>query len=298
MSVLSCVYVVFIWCVAVSYSLSVRDFISNLKLTPLKLDETKGMDFEFVEDDVVFKGHYPFFPVFPASLMVEFSYGIIDLIQECHAYKFLNKSAFYKGFSPGDLVSINIYKNGKGQLIFEYNLQGELATKLVFEKHHQNLKKLDSVVIESDNISYQDSYCHLPQRFPLLVVDKVYANKEHGSAIKNISYGDLYYQNAYGDLTQQEMAFSRGALIEGLEQSAVLLLAEHWDVVDTRRPIVVCAIDKCQFFSQVYPGDVVKYFSSISYISDDTAFISGYAVANGERIMDVGKLIVIRKEAI
>ncbi len=256
--------------------------------------------FVFLENDIVFKGHYPFYPVFPASLIVELSYKLISESLNINPVQLkgfkVKKSAFYIGFSVGDIVDIELsfsQKNTDLEILFYKD--GDLGTRLVFA---QGVHEPSSVAIKEINPEkYSPAHTHLPQRFPLLVVDRVYADKEMGSALKYISYSDHCYQHtSCNEIAESKLAYPLGGVIEGLEQSAVMLLAEHWDVVSQENPIVVCSIDGVEYYQDAFPGEVIRYTSVIDYISDNTAFLSGWAASEGRQLLKIDKLIVVRKE--
>ena len=171
------------------------------------------------------------------------------------------------------------------------------ATETVAKiKFRTDVNDIDYEVCTINTTDGVAALAHLPQRYPLLVIDRVFPqpNNELACALKYVSYSDYCYRDtSTNDINQQQLAYPIGGLVEGIEHSATLLLEQHWPITDSNKVIVIGGLSGIRFAGTAYPGDVIFYHSNLYYLSENNAIISGCAVVNGQIIMVINKIFVV-----
>ena len=268
--------------------------------------------YEFSPEDPVFLGHYPNHPILPASLLIDVcceqicSYLLIDDISLLSLT--VDKASFYQGVTPGDNIQFDFsidgcVKDGIDRINVVIKLNEELITAIYFK----NNKVSDASDLDRDSVNYDESTLksrpaidYLPQRFPLLVVDRILDNEDSQccKAIKYVSYSDYCYRDtSHVDLADRDLAYPHGGVIEGIEQSAGLLLAMHWKLSDEGVVVVIGGVSGVRFYRNAYPGDVIKFHSVLDYLSDTYAILSGAAMVDDDVLLTIDKIFVVKQEA-
>jgi 3-hydroxyacyl-[acyl-carrier-protein] dehydratase len=142
----------------------------------------------------------------------------------------------------------------------------------------------------------------LPQRYPLLLVDRVVALDPGRSiqTLKAVTATEPCYAGLPDDAPAGWYAYPESLLIESLGQSAALL----W--LHGRRAAVEAAVEADQvllfvsardyrFDGRAYPGDVLRHEVRLESVVADTAFASGETWVGDRRIAGVGTLIAARR---
>ncbi len=259
------------------------------------------MDCYFSNEDIAFKGHYPGNPILPASLIIEFCCRQIQIhlsVEQFFTTELsVSRADFFKAIKPDQEVLFSFSFNQlqpdcRTVEVLVSNVT-EVISKIKFCTTEQKINYEISRNNTTDGLPALD---HLPQRYPLLVVDRVFPqlNNEQACAVKYVSYGDYCYRNTskYG-LSQQQLSYPIGGIVEGLEQSATLLLEQHWPLTDSDKVIVIGGISGIQFAGTAYPGDAIYYYSNLYYLSENNAIISGCAMVNERIIMVIDKIFVV-----
>ncbi len=101
-------------------------------------------------------------------------------------------------------------------------------------------------------ISAEEILSILPHRFPFLLVDRVLeVGEERVRAIKNVSWGEPYFQGHFPG-----MPVMPGVLqVEALAQAGGVLAAKTSDFDPATHVVFFMAIDNVKFRRQVTPGD-------------------------------------------
>ncbi len=283
----------------------------DLSLFSYKNDKVLGDDFscciEFQENDPVFSGHYPNYPILPASLIIDICCQILNMMQsDACAYKnyFIKKSRFLKRIKPKDKVLFKtMASSGIGNKSKAINIhlfsKEEQCARIHFVLYDGKLLKTKETTARPLEMGHSmPAHEHLPQRFPLLVVDQVsvHLNKKMSSGTKLVSYGDYCYRNTQRRrIKKEEFVYPAGGVIEGIEQSAVLLLAEHWPMSSGEIVFTVGGINGIHIHREPYPGDIIRYYSKLEYISESNAILSGVAQIDDGLVMTIDKIFVAMK---
>jgi 3-hydroxymyristoyl/3-hydroxydecanoyl-(acyl carrier protein) dehydratase len=265
----------------------------------------------FTHDDPVFMGHYPGYPIYPASLVVDICCEKICKYLLVDDFKKLGlsvlKANFYQGIRPGNKVLFEFcFTDSREKQISQINVElkvdNKVITSILFRKKltkRIDIKKLcmnydESVVKSWPAIDY------LPQRFPLLMVDRILDNEDMQTckAVKYVSYNDYCYRDTCrSNLAFKDFSYPHGAVIEGIEQSAGLLLAMHWNYASDANVIVIGKVSGISFYRNAYPGDVIKFHSVLNYLSESYAILSGSAIVSDHILLTVDKIFVVKQEA-
>lgn len=141
----------------------------------------------------------------------------------------------------------------------------------------------------------------LPQRYPLLLVDRV-LDLEPGRSIRTIK-AITGTEPCYAALPEgaavAQYAYPCSLMIESFGQSAALL----W--LDGNPPVEPAGADEhvlmfagardYRFEASAYPGDVLRHEVRLESVLADTAFASGETWVGDRRIATVGTLIATRR---
>ena len=105
---------------------------------------------------------------------------------------------------------------------------------------------------EVDGLAPMDILASLPHRFPFLMVDKVVSvTDEKIVAIKNVSFGEPYFQGHFPG-----MPVMPGVLqVEAMAQAGGLLAASTSDFDPEKQVVFFMSIDGVKFRKPVVPGD-------------------------------------------
>jgi 3-hydroxymyristoyl/3-hydroxydecanoyl-(acyl carrier protein) dehydratase len=253
----------------------------------------------FTSCDTVFTGHYPNFPIYPASFLIDYcckevcNYFTAEQFNELEL--FVSRSSFFYAIKPNDSINFEFYIQTNGDISVVANNEGNKVLSILFKKYRGDFQFPD-VFVDVTSTDLAPAIDYLPQRYPLLVIDLIDNSdrKDVGFAIKYISYGDYSYSGLNTtNYEKHEIAYPYGAVIEGIEQSAALLLSHNWQVVNVNNVIVIGGLNGIVFFGHAYPGDVIHFYSSIIYQSDANVILTGVAMVDDRIILAIDKIFVL-----
>lgn len=137
----------------------------------------------------------------------------------------------------------------------------------------------------------------LPQRYPLLLVDRVVRMDPGRSieTIKAVTVSDPCYSGVPAGAPLDAYAYPVSLLIESFGQSAALLwLGEDAGRADGSVLLFVGARDY-EVDGQAFPGDVVRHVVRLERVVAETAFAAGESWVGSSRIARVGSLMATRR---
>lgn len=139
-------------------------------------------------------------------------------------------------------------------------------------------------------IKFEEIRKLIPQKFPLLMVDRVISLEKGKSivAIKNISGNEIHFLGHFPDTA----VFPGALILEGMAQTAIILFRKSRDVEpnppDDPDLLFFFGAASARFFHPVVPGDqlrievkVVKAYSTGGMV-EAVATVDGKTVAKGE----------------
>lgn len=136
----------------------------------------------------------------------------------------------------------------------------------------------------------------LPQRFPLLLVDRVVAVRPDGIvAEKAVTAAEWCYTDLDGAAPAAAYAYPTALLLESFGQAAALAwFLRAADAAPGRRsgllPLFVGVRD-LRLSGAAHPGDVLRHEVRLDKVVDGAAVASGTVTAGGRRIAVVGELL-------
>lgn len=138
----------------------------------------------------------------------------------------------------------------------------------------------------------------LPQRFPLLLVDRV-LELEPGrriSTVKAVSGTDGCYAGLPDGAQRRQYRYPYSLIVESFGQSAALLWLDgrQLDPDDDQVLMFVGATD-FSFEGNAYPGEVLRHEVRLDSVIADTAFASGEIWVGERRIATVDTLVATRR---
>jgi 3-hydroxyacyl-[acyl-carrier-protein] dehydratase len=263
----------------------------------------------FPHDDPVFLGHYPNHPILPASLVIDICCDMLcDFLSVTEFSKLglsIDKASFYQGVRPGNTIQFEftftkITKEEISQIDVKLKLGQKQITTISLKNSVANKVDINRHILDYNEAELEScpAIDYLPQRFPLLLIDRILGNEESQScrAIKYVSYSDYCYRDTCrNDLVNGDLAYPHGAVIEGIEQSAALLLGIHWKLTANDIVIVIGRVSGISFYHNAYPGDIIKFHSILDHLSETYAVLSGVAMVDDEVLLTIDKIFVVKQ---
>ncbi|MFI6042485.1 3-hydroxyacyl-ACP dehydratase FabZ family protein [Nocardia sp. NPDC051321] len=140
----------------------------------------------------------------------------------------------------------------------------------------------------------------LPQRFPMLLVDRVIGEEPAGVLVaeKAVTAAEPCYRNLPDDAAPADFAYPEALLIESFGQAAALAWLGRHDSIPTAELPVFAAARDITFVADVFPGDTVRHVVHIVQRLDGAAYAGGDMWVGERRIATVGSLLaVVRPES-
>lgn len=136
-------------------------------------------------------------------------------------------------------------------------------------------------------------YSWMPQRYPMLLVDRV-ATLEAGVKVhaqKAISLNDYFYHSLPSAPEPEDFAYPHGLLIEALAQAAGILLRDSWPQLRSDKHMVMFgSFSGVTIYDCAYPGDLLDLEANLEVATEDAAVISGCVVCNSKTLIKVKRI--------
>lgn len=149
-------------------------------------------------------------------------------------------------------------------------------------------------------IEASDIYRWMPQRYPMLLVDRV-IHLEAGLKVhaqKAVSVNDYFYNSIPPDPQPEDFAYPHGLLIEALAQASGILLSERWPQLRSDQHMVMFgSFSGISIHGCAYPGDLLDLLVDVDAASDDAAVISGRVVCSGKCLIEVTRISAALRSA-
>lgn len=147
-------------------------------------------------------------------------------------------------------------------------------------------------------IEYADLQRLLPQRYPILLVDRVTDVSTDGlTAVKAVSGTDACYRDVPEGEPRQAYAYPVPLLIESFGQSAALawfLRAKELGSVDAEVLLPLFAgLRDFRVLGSAYPGDLIRHEVRLDQIVEGAAFASGEIRVGETLIATVQSLLAV-----
>jgi 3-hydroxyacyl-[acyl-carrier-protein] dehydratase len=137
----------------------------------------------------------------------------------------------------------------------------------------------------------------LPQRHPLLLVDRVLSRGERSiETIKAITATEPCYARLGDDAGVDDYAYPASLLIESFGQSAALLWLDD-AIAGAGDVLLFVGARDYTVEGHAYPGDTVRHVVHLERVVADTAFATGESWVGDRRIAVIGSLMAARRPA-
>lgn len=138
----------------------------------------------------------------------------------------------------------------------------------------------------------------LPQRFPLLLVDRV-LELEPGrriSTVKAVTGTDACFADLPEGAQHRHYSYPYSLIIESFGQSAALLwLNGRLPTPDDEQVLMFVGATNFSFEATAHPGDVLRHEVRLDSVIADTAFASGEIWVGDRRLATVATLVATRR---
>jgi 3-hydroxymyristoyl/3-hydroxydecanoyl-(acyl carrier protein) dehydratase len=138
----------------------------------------------------------------------------------------------------------------------------------------------------------------LPQRYPMLLVDRVLAREPGRSVrtVKAVTATDPCYAALPDGTPPEGYAYPRSLLVESFGQSAALLwLDGDGPAVGGGKVLLFAGVRGYDFEGDAYPGDLLRHEVRLDSVVADTAFAGGETWVGDRRIATVAILMAARR---
>jgi 3-hydroxyacyl-[acyl-carrier-protein] dehydratase len=133
----------------------------------------------------------------------------------------------------------------------------------------------------------------IPQRFPLIMIDKVLELEpgKEAIAIKNISGNDIFFLGHFPDI-----AIMPGvAIIEAMAQTAIILFAAG-EKTGAHNPLYFLGSVKARFYHPVVPGDCLKIKAVTVKSLPSGAYVSAEASVEDTKVSEAELVFSVKYE--
>lgn len=247
----------------------------------------------FDPDSPIFKGHYPDYPIFPASLLCNFC---LEALSDTKAEGLcIDNARFLGGIFPGDTIELS-HKEISGSREFTFKSGPNVVAEISISK----IKNLPELPDEAVDLStpLHPAASFLPQSYPLIAIDLLGHDEVNGQGIarKFVSYSDYFFSNASPE-DLLEATYPTGAVIEGIEQTASISLSRIWDMNDPDKVIQIAGLRGIKVVGEASPGERINFYTKVTLQSDNIATLTGYAEVRDRLLVKIDKIYVVRVEA-
>jgi 3-hydroxyacyl-[acyl-carrier-protein] dehydratase len=138
----------------------------------------------------------------------------------------------------------------------------------------------------------------LPQRYPMLLVDRVLAGEPGRSihTVKAVTGTEPCYAGLPDDAPLDRYTYPRSLLIESFGQSAALLwFGTGAPAVTSEQVLLFAGVRGFRFDGDAYPGDLLHHEVRIDSVVADTAFASGETWVGERRVATVAAIMAARR---
>ncbi|WP_233513184.1 3-hydroxyacyl-ACP dehydratase FabZ family protein, partial [Micromonospora craterilacus] len=275
-------------------------------------------------DDPNLCGHFPGFPVFPGVFIVEALVQAVDIALRGAGRPRLRLRAvdavrFLAPLLPPDRLTLDIVAVADGPERWAVTASGSRDDGTVTVTLRARFDGSDpadrpdggiatpaglvptpagSARPSSGGLGQHQIRALLPQRFPLLLVDRVLTMTPgtHIEAVKAVTATEPCYRDLTDDAPPGDYAYPASLLVESLGQTAALLwLAEADGPVGDDQVLMFVGARDFVFDSAAYPGDVLRHTVHLERVIADTAFATGETYVGDRRIARVGTLMAARR---
>lgn len=265
-------------------------------------------------DDPIFAGHYPHFAIFPGVLVFEAFAQAIRHFAEKNGQPLLRVNRikslrFLKSLHPGDTYKVTVKQiKTHADSSIEFSAQCEsngqaIASATLFAETQPvpiaiEVAELDA---SAQYLSVQENLLQLqtvlPQRFPMLLVDRALQLQPGKSVVaqKNVSLNEPSYRFCRNVQQAQDLAYPAALIIESFSQAVGLLLGSVWDMesAKTENFVAFGAFQEIAVHGFAYPGDCIVHRVTLDFSNANSAMFCGHSFVNGVPILSYKRLIAV-----
>jgi 3-hydroxyacyl-[acyl-carrier-protein] dehydratase len=269
-------------------------------------------------DDPNLRGHFPGLAIFPGVFIIESLSQVVALaLPASPALRYIRSVRFFAPLLDGDELTLEATAtpNRDGWDVRATGVRadgtraatlraGFAAEALAAEAPAAEVPVIASPAGASPAGEVAGPRAHsairavLPQRYPLLLVDRVLAVDPGRSirTIKAITGTEPCYAALAEGAAGERYAYPNSLMIESFGQSAALLwLDGRAPAPDDDQVLMFVGARDYRFEAAAYPGDVLRHEVRLESVLADTAFATGATWAGDRRIATVATLIATRR---
>nr|WP_269440703.1 hypothetical protein [Micromonospora tarapacensis] len=267
-------------------------------------------------DDPNLCGHFPGFPVFPGVFIVEALVQAVDIALRNPGrprlrLRSVDAVRFLAPLLPPDRLTLDILVTRDGPDRWAVKASGRRADDTVTVTLRASFDGGDAAGLPAaggrapagtgtggGGLEHHQVRALLPQRYPLLLVDRVLAMTpgERIEAVKTVTATEPCYRDLTDDAPPGDYAYPASLMVESLGQTAALLwLADADGPVGDDHVLMFVGAREFAFDIAAYPGDVLRHVVHLERVIADTAFATGETYVGDRRIARVGTLMAARR---
>lgn len=257
------------------------------------------------QDEPVFAGHYPGFPIFPGVCVIECVHrASLSVLSDTNGELELaavESARFLGPTGPGDelrmeLTAVRDADAWRTNALVRTD-RGPVA-KVRLRHRPVTTAPVPPVLSTQDSavgggISFAGLHRVLPHRYPMLLVDEVseLVAGQRLTARKAVSGNEPWYANPPENAVPERFAYPDVLVLESWCQAAGVLAT--WDEpnpdVLSGQVMLFGSVSDVRLNRHVLPGDVLEHRIRVSRVLSDAMVFEGEALAAGQVVMSVGR---------
>jgi len=264
-------------------------------------------------DEINLRGHFPGFPVLPGVFMVEALGQAMALSAgdgPLPRLRVVESVRFLAPLLGGDVLTLDVEvvddRDGGWRVTAEAR-RGDGARAARIRARFETSAQLPGSCCLTEAARQQlpgscadhvDVRGVLPQRYPMLLVDRVVAREPGRSirTVKAVTGTEPCYAGLPDGAPPDRYAYPRSLLIESFGQSAALLWLDNGaPAVDNEQVLLFAGARGYHFDGEAYPGDLLRHEVRLDSVVADTAFATGETWVGERRVATVAALMAARR---
>ena len=145
-------------------------------------------------------------------------------------------------------------------------------------------------------IEYAQLCALLPQRYPMLLLDRVVEVRPGHSitAVKAVTGAEPCYRDLPDGAGPDHFRYPPALIVESFGQAAAVMWLLDSRALDAAGTVpMLAAVKDFRFEGDAYPGDVLRHEVRLDHAVDGAAFGTGEVYAGSRRIATVGSLLAV-----
>ena len=241
-------------------------------------------------------GHFPGQPILPGVYLLEAAFRLLDHVRPEDAWS-IRRLRFLQAVGPGEEVLLAAGPGRGDEVKVVATVAGTSVATLTFAPASTTVPEIPPPVC-ANAVTAIAPLALLPQRWPLLLVDRVCGHVPGRSlcARKALSLTDPVYAAAQPGWTPTQLAYPTSLLVESFGQAAALLALSTSGAMRSDEVLMLAAASGVTTFAPAGPGATLHHQVTLERADAATMVARGSIWACATLVATVDQLIAVRRE--